>query len=251
MRPLAGSLVALFVVLVMAPRAASAQTGAWTDRVRVSINVGVQPSSTTFTGSTTAPVYLETSTINTTYGVSKGQLFDGGILVRVTGRFGVGVAVSSFGKEQDGTVSGSIPHPFFFNMPRPIAGTATGLQRSEVAAHVEAAYVISSKRMDLALSAGPSFFRVGQDLVANVTYTATYPYDTVTFTSATIERATAMKVGFNAGADIGIRFARHVGIGGLVRFSRASVSFPLTGSPGGVSAKAGGPQVTGGLRFFF
>ena len=238
------------IMLLAAPSVAHAQT-AWTDHARVSINFGVQPSSATFAGSTTKPVYAETATFNTSYGVSNGQFFDGGVLIRVTGGFGVGVAVSSFSKSQTAEVSGSIPHPFFFATPRSISGTTGALEHKELVAHVQAAYVISSKRLDVAISGGPSFFSVSQDLVGDVTYTETYPYDTATFASATITKVSATKIGFNAGVDFGIKLSKNVGVGALVRFSRASMSFPLAGTASGVSADAGGLQAGGGVRFFF
>jgi hypothetical protein len=68
----------------------------WADHIRISINVGAQPSSITFAGSTTKAVYLENAVVTTTYGVGGGQAFDGGVLVRVVGNFGIGLAVSSF-----------------------------------------------------------------------------------------------------------------------------------------------------------
>jgi hypothetical protein len=241
-------MVVAAAVLAIDVHAASAQRS---DRVRVSINVGAQLSSTTFTTTTTFPVYVETSTITTSYTLPKGKLFDGGILFRVAGNFGVGVALSSFSERRDATVAGSIPHPFFFNTPRPLSGTATGLQRSEVAAHIQAAYVVASKKVDLAVFVGPTIFRVSQDLVSNAVYAETYPYDTVTFTSATTVKGEGTKTGFNVGADFGYKLSRSVGVGGLVRFSRATLSFPLAGSTSSVSSDAGGLQAGGGVRFYF
>jgi hypothetical protein len=113
------------------------------------------------------------------------------------------------------------------------------------------AYVIVSNRMDLALSAGPSFFSVSQDLVSDVVFSETYPYDTATFTSATITKATATKIGFNAGADVGIKLSKNFGVGGLVRYSKASVVLPLANATAGISTDAGGLQAAGGVRFFF
>jgi len=242
----------LLVALLAVPSAAQAQT-AWTDHARVSINFGLeQPPSTTFAGTTTiAPVYLETATVNTSYGVSSGKSFDGGVLIRVAGGFGVGAAVSSFTKSQTAAVTGTIPHPFFFNTLRPISGTSSSLERSETAIHIQAGYVISSKRVDVAITGGPSFFNVSQDLVADATYTEAYPYDTTTFSATTISKATATKLGFNVGADIGVKLSKNVGVGGLVRFSRASVTFPLARTTSGVTTDVGGPQVAGGVRFFF
>jgi hypothetical protein len=229
----------------------SAQSGATrTDRARVSINFGFQPSSVTFETSATTPSYVENAVFRTTYSVSSGPMFDAGVAVLVAGGFGLGVAVSSFSREHDAAVSGTIPHPFFFNAPRSISGTAPGLERSEVAAHIQAVYVVSSGKIDVAIAGGPSWFNLKQDLVTDVAYAETYPYDTAAFTKATTSRVTASKLGFNVGADVGVHFTRNVGAGGIVRFSRASVA--LAGANGvSVTVDAGGLQVGGGLRLFF
>jgi hypothetical protein len=239
------------LMLAIDVHGASAQTNQWQDNARVSINFGEQVSSTTFGTTTTSIVYLETATINTTYTVPKGPLFDGGILFRLRGSFGVGVAVSSYSKQSDAPVTGSIPHPFFFNANRALSGTATGLQRNEIAAHIQAAYVVESRRVDLAVFGGPTIFRVSQDVVLDAVYAETFPYDTVTFTSATTARAEGTKIGFNVGVDVGYRLSRTVGVGGLVRYSRATLSFPVTGSASNLSVDAGGLQAGGGVRFYF
>ena len=230
---------------------AGAQITQSNDRYRVSINVGAQLSSTTFSTTTTFPLFVETATINTSYTVPKGKLFDGGLMYRLAGNFGVGVALSSFSERHDAAVTGSIPHPFFFNTPRQLTGTATSLERSEFAANIQVAYLYQSRRYEVVISGGPTVFRVSQDLVSNATYTDAYPHDTVTFTSATTVKGEGTKTGFNIGADIGYKLSRSVGVGGLARFSRATLSLPLTGSASDVSVDAGGLQVAGGVRFYF
>jgi hypothetical protein len=253
-----GLITSAFVaaLLIANVKAADAQ---WVDRARISINVGTQPSSTTFVSTTNPVIYQETASINTTYTVPSGTLFDGGFLVRLAGNFGVGVALASYAKSKDASVAGSIPHPFFFNTPRSISGTAGSLQRKELAAHIQAAYVIAAGRFDVVLSGGPSFFDVSQDLVSGVSFTETYPYDTATFGTASTTRATGTKVGYNAGVDIGVMLARNVGVGVLFRFSRATLTLPLSPTPAAtpplpdssVTVDTGGPQLAGGLRFYF
>jgi len=238
----------LLIGLLAVPGVAHAQ---WKDHARVSINFGVLPSPTTFSGATTKTVYVETSTITTAYTVPTGQFFDGGVLIRVAGGFGVGAAVSSFTKSAAATVTGTIPHPFFFNTPRAISGATSALERSEVGIHVQAAYVVSTKRVSVAIAGGPTFFNVSQDLVGDAAYSETYPYDTATFTSATVTRVSATKLGFNAGVDVGVKLSKNVGVGGLIRFSRTSIVFPLANAASGVSADVGGVQAGGGVRFFF
>src|SRR6185369_15637755 len=108
--------------------------------------------------------YAETATITTEYKNARGLTFDSGILFRLAGNVGVGATLSTFGKRSDASITGSIPHPFFFNTPRTITGTATP-QRAETVVHIQAAYVVVSKKWDVAISAGPSIFSINQDLV--------------------------------------------------------------------------------------
>jgi hypothetical protein len=221
-------------------------------QVRISVNAGTQPGSTTFTGAAATTIYTENADINTTYHTGNGPFFDGGVLSAVAGGFHVGVSVSSFVKRSDGEIAATIPHPFFYKTPRSIAGVAGSLERREIVTHVQAAYVMSAgRKLDIALSAGPSWFRVRQDLVTGVTFTERYPYDTATFGAASSTTVSANKIGFNAGVDVGVRLSRSVGIGGLVRFSRASVELPLPGAPTTAKSNAGGVQVGGGLRVYF
>jgi len=253
---------AVFVMLLLAPAAAFGQVRpaprppaprqAETQRFRVSINFGIeQPAATTFDVTTTKTVNLETARFTTTYDAPRGQMFDGGVLVRIAGGFGVGAAVSAFSKSSAGAVTGTVPHPFFFNTQRPLSGSAASLSRSETAVHVLFGYVAASKHVDVAISGGPTFFNVSQDLVSDVAYTEAYPYDTVTFGSATVSKVTATKAGFNVGGDVAYKFSKNVGVGGLIRYSKASANFALAGTASGVTTDVGGMQAGGGVRFYF
>lgn len=221
-------------------------------RVRVSINAGAQPSTRSFDTTTQHPVYLENSVVHTTYDVGDGLLFDGGVQVRIAGGFGVGVAVSWFSKANDATVDAAVPHPFFFGTPRSINGMADNLRREEFATHLQVVYVVRpASRIDVTLTAGPSFFRVNQTVVDDVTYRETYPYDTPVFTTALSTVVKNHRTGFNAGADVGVRLLRNVGIGWLVRYSKAAMEFAVPNSSVTVKADAGGLQLAGGVRLYF
>jgi hypothetical protein len=221
-------------------------------RGRVSVDAGVQASPIAFDESTTKTVHLESSVVDTAYNVTTGPQVNGSVTIRLAGNLGIGVAVSSFVKKNDAAITATIPHPFFYNTPRSIAGTASGLERNELVAHLQAVYVIlPNGRVDVALSGGPSFFSVKQALVTDVSYRDTYPYDTPTFTAASSATVSRKAVGFNVGADVAVRLTRHVGVGGLVRLSRASLVFPVPGSTVTVKSDVGGIQASGGIRLFF
>jgi len=91
---------------------------------------------------------------------------------------------------------------------------------------------------------------VKQDLVASVTYTDAYPYDTAAFGVATTTQVSKSKTGFAAGADVSYFFAKSVGIGASVAVVKATISAAASdGST--VNLNAGGTQVGAGLRFRF
>lgn len=242
--------IAAAVLCVTCVRPSNAQSS-WSDRGRISVNFGAQPSSSSFNATTNIPVGEQTATLTSNYNVPSGQFFDGGVILHVTGGFGIGIAASWFTKSEPASISGSIPHPLVFNRPRPISGTSSPLERDEITGYIDAAYVFSAGPVDLAVSGGPAFFTVSQDLVSNVTFTEAPPFDSVAFTGAVVTKAMATNVGFNAGVDIGVKLSRNIGVGALIRYSRATVTFPLANTAAGVHADAGGTQAGGGVRFYF
>ena len=251
--------IALLLVIAGA-RSASAQrpapartVSAAQDRFRISVNGGVQVSSSSFDTSATKVVYIENAVIGTSYSIRRGVDIDGGVSVRLVGGFGVAVAVSSATSKRDADVSAAIPNPFFFKTPRTITGVAPGEQRSELVTHVDGVYTLHpARKVDVALSAGPSFFHVRQDVVTDVSFVDTYPFDAPVFTAATSQRVTATNaVGFNAGADVGLKLARHAGLGASVRFSKASVTLTMPNSTNTTAMDVGGTQLAGGVRLWF
>jgi len=245
------SAVVITVVLCLSfARSSNAQSFA--DHARVSINAGAQPNSSTFTAVQSVPLYQQTATVNSTYGVPSGAFFDGGVTLKVSGGFGVDVGASVFTSSQTATITGLIPHPLIGGSFRPISGTASSLERNEIAGHVDAAYVVSAGRVDLLVAGGPAFFTVSQDLAESITFAETSPASsTVTFTGATVSKAMATALGFDAGVDVAFKLSANVGVGAVVRYSRASMTFPLTNTASGAHADAGGLHAGAGLRFYF
>jgi len=241
--------VVIVCALWFVAHSATAQTSG--DRVRVSVNAGFQQPSTTFAATAHPPVYEGTATLTPNYTVPTGAFFDGDVILHVSGGLGVDIGLSAFSKSQVAPIVGTIPHPILGNPPRPISGTVGPLERSEIVGRIDAAYVMSAGWIDVAVSAGPSFFTVDQDLVTNVNFSESPSFDRVTFTGATVNSAGATKLGFNAGVDVGVKLSKNVGVGAMVRYSHASMVFPLANSASGVNSDAGGTHVGGGVRLYF
>ena len=171
--------------------------------------------------------------------------------VRLPGNLGVGIGFSRFDTSNDASVDARLPHPFFFDRHRAIAGSAPGLTRTETAIHLQLRWFAPvPDQLELSVFGGPSFFNVTQGLVTAVGFSQSYPFDAASFTEASTGEQSKSAVGYNIGADVGYFFSRHVGVGALVRFSGASVEL-LSQDEGRVSIDLGGLHAGGGLRLRF
>jgi hypothetical protein len=228
---------------------AAAQT--WSERVHISVNGAFQTAANDFSDRFEFEKDLETGSTATEYKVSTGFLFDAGGGVRLWKNLGAGVAASFFTRKDTATTVTRSPHPFFFNQLREVTGDAPNLTRTETAVHVQAMYFINpSGPLRLVLSAGPSFYNVEQDLVASVALTETFPYDTAEFSSARSEKSKGSAPAFNAGADVMWMLTRKFGVGGILRFSRATVDLDAPNNRT-VSVDVGGFYAGGGIRLLF
>lgn len=242
---------AFFALALLSGGLTSAHAQSWTERVHVSINGGYQATSNDFSDRFEFERNLETGTTSVEYPVKGGFVFDAGGGFRLWKNLGAGVAVSYFTREDSAATTSRVPHPFFFDTPRDVTGDATGVKRTETAAHVQAMYLISTGgRLRVVLSGGPSFFNVEQDLVSEIVVTETYPFDTAAFGSATKTTAKGSAVAFNVGADVLWMFGKTIGAGGLVRFSKASIDLDAPNNRT-VPVDAGGFFAGGGIRVLF
>lgn len=223
----------------------------WSERVHISINGAFQTASNDFSDRFEFQKDVETGTTETDYPVSSGFLFDGGGGVRLWKNLGAGVAVSYFTHKDTASTTTRSPHPFFFNQFREVTGEVPDVSRTETAVHVQAMYFINpSGPLRVVLSAGPSFYNVEQDLVTEVVLRETFPFDTAEFSSARTQKVKGSAPAFNAGADVMWMFGRTVGVGGILRFSKATVDLDAPTNRT-ISVDAGGFYAGGGVRILF
>ena len=76
------------------------------------------------------------------------------------------------------------------------------------------------------------------------------PFRIARVVSAEPRRHSASVTGYHVGVDAAFFLSRHIGLGGLVRFSRASVDF-ASEDGGLVPMDLGGVHLSGGLRVRF
>jgi opacity protein-like surface antigen len=257
-RAISGRLTALLAVVACvvaaAPAAAQPPRGgsfAAPPRVTVAVSGGYQPTTTEFDDEFTFELYRETGRTEVSYPIEAGFLFDAGVGIRLWRGLGAGVAVSRFVKDGAVSTTTSLPHPLFLQQNREITGDADGITREETGVHIQAQYLLPlSANLQVTLMGGPSILQVNQALVTDVNYSEEYPYDTASFTGVDSRDVKESATGFNAGADVRWMFSRHVGVGALVRFTRATVDLDAPGNRT-ISVDAGGTHVGAGVRIVF
>lgn len=220
-----------------------------TGRVHLAVNGLFQITSNDFTDTWMFSQAGETGRVEAAYSVGSGLAIDASGVVVVAPRLAVGAGVTRYSTGAPIAIEASVPHPFFFNQPRDVAGEVDG-EREDLAVHIQVRGLFPvTPRLQVAVFGGPSFFRVTQAVVEEVAYAESYPYDTAAFSRATTVSETASAFGFHAGADVAYFFSRSVGVGGMVQFARGTVQMPLPS--GDADIQAGGLQAGGGLRLRF
>jgi hypothetical protein len=239
--------VCVAVVLADASMSAAQEPPRWL----LGASGALQTPTRDFQDNVTFELNVERGDLNADYRVGTGWVVDAGGAVRVWRNLVAGADVSYFDKDRRVIVDARVPHPLLFNRPRTVGGEADALRRTELGIHMLGGWLIPiSQRLDVLLTAGPSYIRVRQPLVREVLFTETFPFNSAAFTGVTTTTLEDGAFGANVGADLTYRFHRNFGVGTRVRLTRASVE---TVSPDGdeVEINAGGLQLVAGLRMRF
>lgn len=235
-----------------APAARTAGTGPeWDSRGFLALSGGVRLGTVTFDETTRQTIGGEDFVWTADYEVQPGLAFDVSGGARVWRRLVAAVSFTRTTDSQPAIITGSVPHPFFFEQPRDISGESEDLSHVEQAIHVSAMWVAPAGRhLEVSVFGGPSFVDVRRDLIADVRYTEEYPYDEATFAAATAEEVKERAIGFHAGADVTWLFTPTAGLGVTGRYTRAPIELD---TPAGntVDFDAGGFQIVAGLRLRF
>lgn len=251
-------LVVIFGVLALAvlPSAAHAQ-----GRGFLTVDFGMQkPKDRGFFQNFTQPSRGETAEFDADYDYGTVPLFSVGAGAMFNDWFGVGATYSQTSKTGDVIAFASLPDAFRFNNDATAEATFGDFKRTERAIHIHGIYAITAGRVGIRLSGGPTYFRLSQDLVNDIRYTesngALPTQHTLRIDTVLSDTYDASGWGFNVGGDVAVYFTEAIGVGGLIRYTRADV--PLTfalgtaaGETDPLDNRVGGLQFGGGLRVRF
>ncbi len=195
-------------------------------------------------------VWAEQASLDSQQKAGRGMAYEGSLGLRTGRHFGVVLALTQANRDTTLALDARIPHPFFLEQPRSVAGNASGRYR-ELASHLDLEWRRVAGAIELSIFAGPTLVRVETDLGKSVQVAESYPYDTATFVSAQTTRVrSAWGTGFNAGTGVAWLASRVVDLGIEARYSRAPVELAPAGGEK-VELTAGGLQATARLRLRF
>jgi hypothetical protein len=222
----------------------------WTDRGYLAAGGAYLASATSYTDHFTFAQYAEQASVTVVHRLRNVAGFDVGGGVRVWRNLAAGVQVTSFSQVEHPAIEATVPHPLYLREPRQFTGNVAQASRSELAVHVQAAWVVPvGRRMLVTAAAGPSWIRARQTVVDEVRWADSYPYDRADYTTAATRDVERSAVGFGASVDAAYYFSRTVGVGAAVRYASAKVPVDFRG--GEQHLDVGGGQVTVGLRLRF
>ncbi len=246
-------------VLVGASQPAAAQSSLletpWEDRVFGGFNFAFDASKSDISATSPFVIYDETGGLTTNAEFKADTLLDGSFGARVWRNLGVAVGFSSRSGTGEGTIEGSIPHPLFYDQPRSYTDNLDGIDRTESATHLQFGWMVPlNDNFDVFVYAGPSFYRLTQEVVTDLAVAEQGPpYSTVVVSPSFAERKESA-VGYNLGADITYIFytrdTLRLGIGGFMRFTGATADVEL-GNGVTVESGMGGFQMGVGARVRF
>lgn len=169
------------------------------------------------------------------------------------GHVGFGLEASLIDKPMAAELNARVPHPYVLSFPREIETPLGGLRRRELGLHFfQGQYWRAlTDRLLLRVFAGPTIFIARQHVVTQIDAGDIEPaFDRAFLRGYDHLTAKALKLGYNIGFDVTWLANNRIGLGGAVRYSRASITshdVPMTPVPFAL----GGPNVGGGLRLRF
>jgi hypothetical protein len=232
-------------------KAAPPQTAkVWKGRGFAVVSAGAVVAAPDYTSTAVFKVHAEDATLRADATVGIGPAFGarGGVRVWKNLAVGGGLAITSTSQSLD--VTGRLPHPFQFNQPREVDGTASGLARVETLAAFEVSWLVAlARRVDMFVFGGPAYIGVRQDMATRIQFTESYPYDTATFTGVETASVSGGGVGATAGIDVSYLVTKRFGVGGQLRYSYASATLTPSTQPAKVGL--GGLHLAFGARILF
>lgn len=217
------------------------------------------PATDEFTQSASIPFSDEVMSHQSRYQAPSGLFLDGGGGYRFSRWLGGGIAFSRSGGSKSAAFSLSRPSPYAYNAIVTHDATSRSLDQVQRSVHISAVLTPEFGRAyDLMLFVGPSRIYVDQELITGVDIAESFDgqqYDfAINGPFISQGKVCSCAWGYHVGADASRFLTERFGVGGMVRYARATVDLPnaartaIGAGEATTRFTAGGLSVAGGLR---
>lgn len=236
-----GMFTGVFIIVGLAAEA-SAQALQSTDKIFGGLSFGGQTKARTYTTSGSFPLYEETATFESAVGIGAETIIDLSGGLRIWNNVGAGIGFSRYTDTSNGTFSASVPDPVVFDRLATRFAEVPGLKHTESQIHLSAYWLQPvTDKIDVSFYAGPTIFRVKQDLATGFTVTA----GTNALATVTQSQVSKSAVGLHGGVDVRYLILENAGVGLFLRYAGAKVNSELVQ---GGQLNVGGFQYGVGVR---
>ena len=233
------------------PRTVAVDSSRPDHRFAFFVNGALGTSPLDFTDTRRFELFLEGAIFDQRYRSPESLGIEVGAFVRIKGPIGFGASVELLRNDNEAAYSAVLPHPFYFERNRELSGRLAGLVHEEQALHLNA--VLSktwARRFTVDFFGGPSLFLTKTEVLADVPYTETYPYDTVVPGNVETRLLKDDPIGYNIGAGATLRIAGPLGLDFGLRYSKGQIRIAPSENRT-IEFLAGGLRFGAGLRFLF
>lgn len=194
-------------------------------------------------------IYHEAATSSLGYVVKKGTPFMAALGFRISRSIGVELGVDVSARNLESIYSSSIPHPLLFNSPRTANGTGSN-SLSENTIFLNFVFGTRFGKFGIDLSAGPAYILSKAQIISEISYSHSYPYNDISLSTSTTE--VSMNVfGFNGGAKVLFHLNNNFALFSGIRYIGGKASFDPETGLSALEITLGGFKAGGGLQIFF
>jgi hypothetical protein len=221
------------------------------DDLAIQLNGAHQTGGQEFGERVTFAAYDEQALFEAAHVRDAARSFDMGASLRVWRRLAVGATYTQFTHTDLAVVTGRVPHPFFANQFRLAPADLLRLEHRQRMTHLQILWTQPVwDRIDVTLSAGPTFVDVTQGVLTGLDVSEVAPpYTTIRVDEVSSAEQAVTTVSGHIGVDAAYMFTPQIGAGLFIRYVGGSADIPTLG--GDVSVDVGGMQSGGGIRVRF
>ncbi len=197
----------------------------------------------------TETIYHEDASSSLDYQVKTGMPVTAALGFRFSRALSIEAGVDISSRDMTQGYASSIPHPLYFSAARQGEGTVNA-SLTENTAFLNLVYTLRFGNLGLELFGGPAYIMTEAAVISSLTFSESYPYDSIALTAETTDIAQNI-FGFNGGGHLIFFLGESIGLHAGARYISGQAAFePENGFPG-PEITLGGLRAGGGIKIFF